>query len=475
MRKLHLKSLDDLVGLMPILSEREQSVFIGGGTGSEFNPYTYDEYQSLLNDGVWNGGFVQINNSGINSSTEYISSSLDGTLMIGGNLSVSTQNSFMNCETPNTATYSLKGGTGVVDVSGQVNCDCSSGCIEDCICDSGCIECGDDCMVCSGTITQEVTGNVTFEDVSGTIICTGCWECGQSDGIACDEDCEICKDEREKWLDEQESNNNTSGDNGDDTPIYDGGVLPEIEITPDDDGISGDDWGNDGDDDGYNEGGDDGGYNEGGDGGYNEGGDDGGYTGGSSNSTGSGGGPCIGDSYNTDYTKQIDELKSQLPPQVLNILDSLGIKIVIDEDLKDPGQYYSKDNVIYLQGTTSFNALLAESIHAVQDYLGMNGTGHSNLEFQEFVLRELYYYQYEFNNGVWHGFVACESTEYNLFIMAFDSSGFLDINAFISGINSFFDDFQELYKNFPGYTQPGVENFDYRWMEMLNQLGIPYK
>ena len=168
MRKLHLKSLERLVGLMPILSEREQSVFIGGGTGSEFNPYTYDEYQSLLSDGVWNGGFVQINNSGINSSTEYISSSLDGTSMIGGNQSVSTLNSFMNCETPNSTTCSLTGGTGVVDVSGLVNCDCNSGCIEDCICDSGCIECalGSGCIDC----THESTGsvNVTISS-SGTI------------------------------------------------------------------------------------------------------------------------------------------------------------------------------------------------------------------------------------------------------------------------------------------------------------------
>lgn len=58
MKKLTRKSLDEMAATMPRIDETGQSSFVGGGTGTKEDPYTFEEYNSLLNAGGWTGGFV---------------------------------------------------------------------------------------------------------------------------------------------------------------------------------------------------------------------------------------------------------------------------------------------------------------------------------------------------------------------------------------------------------------------------------
>ncbi|NLX80223.1 MAG: hypothetical protein GXZ03_01475, partial [Proteiniphilum sp.] len=58
-RKLTRKSLDELALIMPVLSEDVQRRYVGGGDGSEDNPFTEEEYDSLINAGTWKGGYVE--------------------------------------------------------------------------------------------------------------------------------------------------------------------------------------------------------------------------------------------------------------------------------------------------------------------------------------------------------------------------------------------------------------------------------
>lgn len=58
MRKLTRKSLDELAQRMPVLSEEVQSSFIGGGDGSENNPFTLSEYKDLSRQYRFNSGWV---------------------------------------------------------------------------------------------------------------------------------------------------------------------------------------------------------------------------------------------------------------------------------------------------------------------------------------------------------------------------------------------------------------------------------
>ena len=58
MKKLTRKSLDELALRMPVLSEEVQSTFIGGGDGSENNPFTLSAYKDLSRQFRFNSGWV---------------------------------------------------------------------------------------------------------------------------------------------------------------------------------------------------------------------------------------------------------------------------------------------------------------------------------------------------------------------------------------------------------------------------------
>ncbi|MDD4399882.1 MAG: hypothetical protein PHS01_10100 [Dysgonamonadaceae bacterium] len=58
MRKLTRKNLDELAKVMPILNENIQRSFIGGGAGTQEDPYTESEYDQMVASGTWNGGYV---------------------------------------------------------------------------------------------------------------------------------------------------------------------------------------------------------------------------------------------------------------------------------------------------------------------------------------------------------------------------------------------------------------------------------
>ena len=58
-RKLTRKSLDELALIMPVLSEDVQRRYVGGGDGSKENPFTEEEYDSMVNAGTWDGGYVE--------------------------------------------------------------------------------------------------------------------------------------------------------------------------------------------------------------------------------------------------------------------------------------------------------------------------------------------------------------------------------------------------------------------------------
>ena len=61
MKQLSRKNLDELAKVMPVLSEMEQRMFAGGNSGgipggSDTGTYTWDQYWSMSESGIWNGG-----------------------------------------------------------------------------------------------------------------------------------------------------------------------------------------------------------------------------------------------------------------------------------------------------------------------------------------------------------------------------------------------------------------------------------
>lgn len=58
MRKLTKASLSELAESKEIISFREQKSYVGGGTGTRNDPYSIEEYNSLIDNSNWNGGWV---------------------------------------------------------------------------------------------------------------------------------------------------------------------------------------------------------------------------------------------------------------------------------------------------------------------------------------------------------------------------------------------------------------------------------
>ncbi len=76
MKKLTLRDLQSLAQELPVVSEKDQRVYVGGGTGSNLNPFSEEEYRSMLGAGTWEGGFVMTDESGSTGmSMQYIPSS----------------------------------------------------------------------------------------------------------------------------------------------------------------------------------------------------------------------------------------------------------------------------------------------------------------------------------------------------------------------------------------------------------------
>ena len=191
-----------------------------------------------------------------------------------------------------------------------------------------------------------------------------------------------------------------------------------------------------------------------------------------------------------DFTNDLRKIKQELPPIAASILNNSGTEIVVLDNMFSVdengvvtpriGRYYASKNKIYLDSWhVDKRTLLSEAIHAVQDYLGMTGTGKSNLEFQEHVIKDLYYHhKYRKTKDIEYlkGYTTNEDKVYTDFVNeVLDEKGVLDLNKFLSEIDYFIGKFQDYYKQSNSYQAPAVKNFNYNWIKLLHIFGIEYK
>ena len=189
-----------------------------------------------------------------------------------------------------------------------------------------------------------------------------------------------------------------------------------------------------------------------------------------------------------NYDKQIDEIKQKLPKEALNILNRTGTEIKVMDDLhfmyndgkrsKQQGIYTSK-KIVLNSKNIDYNTLFSETVHAVQDYLGMTNYGKTNLEFQEHVIKDLYNTQRLFKTGdidFANSYSAAFNNRYKKFFDdIFDNNGDLILDKFLMGISPFIEEFQKNYAQSNSYQNKGVDNYSYNWIELLNIFEIEYK
>ena len=191
-----------------------------------------------------------------------------------------------------------------------------------------------------------------------------------------------------------------------------------------------------------------------------------------------------------DYAVQIDTLIGNLPVAASNILKQHVAEIEVLDNLytttdkgeyrKRNGIYLDKSNRIYIDSKcVNEHTMFSEAVHVVQDHLGMTGIGKSNLEFQEHVIKDLYYNQKRRKLNGGNGYDEHSASKDNdyIFLMdtAIDKEGVLDLNKFLAGINKFINSFQEEYVPSNSYQTPAVEGFKYNWIKLLQIFGIEYK
>lgn len=183
------------------------------------------------------------------------------------------------------------------------------------------------------------------------------------------------------------------------------------------------------------------------------------------------------------YTHQVNELKTQLPKGVQNVLNELGTEIRVGDELHtldkdsvrtDRNGIYNANKITLDSKHVNYETLFAEAMHAVQDYLGI--LGYSNAEFQEHVAKDMYF----MHTGKGRA-ISTTWDEDNKFSNFMDKSftskanDTIDINRFLEEVPNQIEGFKERYKNYPKYSSNFKDDFNYRWIDLFNILGIPLK
>ena len=452
--------------LLPV-NRLEQRSLMGGGTGSNLDPFSQEEYRTMLAQGTWEGGFVAGDVQDPTSvSMQYIpssSSSGEEELLSGQNggefysLFDNHQMMTMSLEGDDSENYSELP-SGHWDGSGFMT-------------DSGYLD---------------ISG---YWDGSGFMTESGYW-----DGSG--------------WIDPAEMSGNWAWDVD----------MPEITITPGGGNSGGGNFG-----DGFNDitggffgdGGNNGGNNNNsGNYGGNNSGNHGGNIPGSGNHKG---GDLFGDNIRDGVTISSslgeisgkseaelvqefrDNVKSQNPltSEQIRVLDNLAIRI--DESIDTP-HYDATDNVMYINDPQNLGSSVEhELLHAFQDQMLDsldNASSHSNGEFQAYMIEDVIQSQYMLDpdrayNGVtpegqkllenWvRSFVDSSiGGEITVDIKGFDDENIRPVyDAFREGAQVIADSIEDddaWKERYEKYAQDPDPDFAWHWREVLEFAGFKIK
>ena len=183
------------------------------------------------------------------------------------------------------------------------------------------------------------------------------------------------------------------------------------------------------------------------------------------------------------YTHQVNELKTQLPKGVQNVLNELGTEIRVGDELHtldkdsvrtDRNGIYNANKITLDSKHINYETLFAEAMHAVQDYLGI--LGYSNAEFQEHVAKDMYFKHIGAGRAIsttWD-----EDNKFSDFMknsFTSETNDTIDINRFLEEVPNQIEGFKERYKDYPKYSSNFKDDFNYNWIDLFNILGIPLK
>lgn len=171
----------------------------------------------------------------------------------------------------------------------------------------------------------------------------------------------------------------------------------------------------------------------------------------------------------------VDYLMGQLNDQLKQLIDNLGITIIIDPSLSTYGQYNMLTNTITLQ-SLSTAALHDELVHALQDKLGILNTGsRANNEFQEHIIGDLLRAAGMLTGGGLVGSSTVSLSDYEAYYAwinsILDEDAHVNREAFFQGVEQYYASWMERYKGKPYGTGNNL-NYNWQWDTFFDTFGL---
>ena len=179
----------------------------------------------------------------------------------------------------------------------------------------------------------------------------------------------------------------------------------------------------------------------------------------------------MGDTDQTKYILRKDGNQNQYESLGSNAIDKPGKVVISNESEKSQEQNWEQMPKVTDFGNRNIETLFAETLHVLHNYLSLKPS--PNLEFQEHVLKDIYFYYIGYPYSI--STVFDNNGDFYNFIDQSFSNGQIDVNKFSKEIIRYIDDFQERYKSVPKYKSIDKNYYNYNWRIFFDILGIPNK
>ena len=176
----------------------------------------------------------------------------------------------------------------------------------------------------------------------------------------------------------------------------------------------------------------------------------------------------------SDIYNGFGEIWSFLTPIEQELVQSTGVRLVVNEEFSGIADYNPVTNTITVDNIGRHRAIKSELIHTLQQSLGLLNAGYDkSVEYEQ----NITYYFHEAINGfkdfIPPGWIAAEKGgEFKEWINWCIKNNTIDRARFYERIYEFFKYFK--YNN-NGIWEDKKDDYPFQWEQIFEQLGIPFK
>ena len=187
-------------------------------------------------------------------------------------------------------------------------------------------------------------------------------------------------------------------------------------------------------------------------------------------------------------SKRKEEIKKffteqHIPEELIDFVKKNGLKFKYVPSLSVPAQYDGKDKCITFGQLFRPGDLYEEVLHYVQDQIGIESNemiGHSNIEYQGKMTGYLLSELTEDPIYIYHPMFLESNAPISEYFKGIQKQGYVNITEFKEKMNETYPLFLEHYREgdyeFQKYSEhDGGPDWDWRWEDLLDTVGVTYK